>query len=59
MLPLSPVEFKKWPCLCHYLFGPHVAVAKVHVTLSNLRNGYVALSILVVYGHKKLHYQLA
>ena len=33
---------------CHYLVGPHVADANVHVALSNLRNGYVALSILGV-----------
>ena len=36
---------------CHYLFGPHVAVAKVHVTMLNLRNGHVALLMLGVYGH--------
>ena len=49
ILPLSPVKFKKWPC--PYLFGPHVAVAKVHDALLNLRNGHVALSILGIYGH--------
>ena len=27
-------------------FGPHVAVIKVHVALSNLRNSHVALTIL-------------
>ena len=50
ILPLSPVEFKKWPCPM-YLFERHVAVAKVHVPLSNLTNGYVALSMLGVLGH--------
>ena len=33
---------------CHNLFRPHVAVAKVHVALSTLRNGHGALSILGV-----------
>ena len=35
-----------------YLCGPHIAVSKVHVPLSNLRNGHVALSIIGVQGHK-------
>ena len=37
--------------MCHCLFGAHVAVTKVHVALSNLRNSHVALSILGVRGH--------
>ena len=45
---LVPVEFNKWPCPCHYLSGLYVAVAKVRVALSNLRNSHVALSILGV-----------
>ena len=47
-MPLSNLNFKK--CPCHYLFGPHVTVAKVHVALYNFRNGHVALSILGVVG---------
>ena len=43
--PLSPVEFKKWPGPMSYLFGPRAAVIKVHVTLSNLTNSHVTLSI--------------
>ena len=34
---------------CHYYFvGPYVALTKVHVALSYLRNIHVALSILGV-----------
>ena len=33
------------------IFGPIVAVTKVHVDLSNLRNSHVTLSILGVKGH--------
>ena len=43
-IPFSHDEFKNVPC--HYIVGPHVAVTKAHVALSNLRNGDVALSIL-------------
>ena len=35
--PLSNLRNGRVPC--HYLFGPQVAVAKVHVALWNLRNG--------------------
>ena len=48
---LSPVEFKIYPCPMSLSFGPHVVVANVHVALSNLGNGHVALSILGVKGH--------
>ena len=43
---------------CHYLFRPHVNVVKVHVALSNLRNGHVALSILGVKGHSRQAHHL-
>ena len=49
--PLSPVDFKHCQCPMSLFFGPHVAVAKGHVALWNLRNGHVALSILGVKGH--------
>ena len=47
--PLSNLRNGHVPC--HYLFGAHVAVTKVHVALSNLRNKPVTLSILGVKGH--------
>ena len=37
--------------LALYMFWPYVAVAKVYVALSNLRNGHVTLSVLGVKGH--------
>ena len=44
--PLSNLRNANVPC--HYIILPNVAVAKGHVTLSNSRNGHVALSILGV-----------
>ena len=44
---------------CHYFFGPHVAVSKVHVALSNLRNSQVALSILGVKGHNVVEHSFS
>ena len=49
--PSSRVDFKKWSCLTSLSFWPHAAVTKVSVTLSNLRNSHVALSILEIKGH--------
>ena len=48
-LPLSNLRNDHVPC--HHLFGPHIAVANVHVALSNLRNSHVALLALGVKGH--------
>ena len=44
--PLSNIRNANAPC--HYTIGANVAVNKGHVTLLNLRNGHVALSILGV-----------
>ena len=46
LVPLSNLRNGHVPC--HYLLGPHVTVAKVHVALSILGNGHVALSVLGV-----------
>ena len=55
-IPFVPCQFKEM-AMSHVtikiLFGPHVAVAKVHVALLNLKHGQFALSILGVNGHTR------
>ena len=59
LFPTSHVEFKKNHVPCHNLFKPMSPVTKVHVPLSNLRNGSVAgrfkgsTPINMVYFHGK------
>ena len=50
--PLSNLRNANVPC--HYIIWANVAVDKGHVTLSNLKNGHVALSILGVWGRNHL-----